>query len=146
MKRNSLLGLTIISCIGVIFAVIVSDDSEPTDSIIEEEVEISEFELDQLRVDELQLQYDEIIEYSCMEAKPQSYFEVKINERILEAEHRLRYLADQQSEMKNIKNEVIVLNEKYSESEPFTLYEWECVNQKFWVEEYPHLQNILDGN
>jgi hypothetical protein len=148
MKRSSLLGLTIISCIGVIFAVIVSDDSEPIDNNIEEEeeVEISEFELDQLRVDELQLQYDEIIEYSCMEAKPQSYFEVKINERILEAEHRLRYLADQQSEMKNIKNEVIVLNEKYSESEPFTLYEWECVNQKFWVEEYPHLQNILDGN
>jgi hypothetical protein len=146
MKRNSLLGLTIISCIGVIFAVIVSDDSEPTDSIIEEEVEISEFELDQLRVDELQLQYDEIIEYSCMEAKPQSYFEVKLNERILEAEHRLRYLSEQQSEMKNIKNEVTALNEKYSESEPFTLYEWECVNQKFWVEEYPHLQNILDGN
>ena len=141
MKRSSLLGLTIISCIGVIFAVIVSDDSEPIDNNIEEEVEISEFELDQLRVDELQLQYDEIVEYSCMEAKPQSYFEVKINERILEAEHRLRYLSDQQSEMKNIKNEVIVLNEKYSESEPFTLYEWECVNQK-----YPHLQNILDSN
>ena len=146
MKRSSLLGLTIISCIGVIFAVIVSDDSEPIDNNIEEEVEISEFELDQLRVDELQLQYDEIVEYSCMEAKPQSYFEVKINERILEAEHRLRYLSDQQSEMKNIKNEVIVLNEKYFESEPFTLYEWECVNQKFWVEEYPHLQNILDSN
>ena len=146
MKRSSLLGLTIISCIGVIFAVIVSDDSEPIDNNIEEEVESSEFELEQLRLDELQLQYVEIIEYSCMEAKPQSYFEVKINERILEAEHRLRYLSDQQSEMKNIKNEVIVLNEKYSESEPFTLYEWECVNQKFWVEEYPHLQNILDSN
>ena len=146
MKRSSLLGLTIISCIGVIFAVIVSDDSEPIDNNIEEEIDISGSEFAQIRLDALHLHYDEIIEYSCMEAKPQSYFEVKINERILEAEHRLRYLSDQQSEMKNIKNEVIVLNEKYSESEPFTLYEWECVNQKFWVEEYPHLQKILDSN
>jgi len=143
MKRSTLLGLTIISCIGVIFAVIVSDESEPTENNVVEE-QISEFEIDQQRIDELQLQYDEIIKYSCMEAKPQSYFEVKLNERILEAEHRLRYLSEQQPEIENIKNQVVVLNEKYSES--FTLHEWECVNQKFWVDEYPHLQDILDSN
>ncbi len=61
MKRNTILGLTIISCIGVIFAVIVSDESEPTENNVVEE-QISEFELDQIRIDELQLQYDEIIE------------------------------------------------------------------------------------
>ncbi len=144
MKRNTLLGLTIISCIGVIFAVIVSDESEPTENNVVEE-QISEFELYQIRIDELQLQYDEIIEYSCMNTKPQSYFEVKIKERILEAEHRLRYLSDQQSEIENIRNQVVELNEKYSESEiqSFTLHEWECVNQKYWIDEYPHLQDIL---
>ena len=145
MKRSSLLGLTIISCIGVIFAVIVSDDSEPIDNNIEEEIEISEFELDQIRVDELQLQYDEIIEYTCMEARPQSYFEIVLEERVLEVEHRLKYLSEQQSEIQNIKNEIQILNENNLEldNEPFVLFEWECVNQKYWIEEYPHLQEIL---
>ena len=44
MKKNTLLGLTIISCIGVIFAVIVSDESEPTENNVVEE-QISEFEI-----------------------------------------------------------------------------------------------------
>ena len=97
------------------------------------------------RVNELQLQYDEIIEYSCMESRPQSYFEIILEERILEAEHRLRYLSEQQSEIQNIKNEIQSLKENNVESnnESFELYEWECVNQKYWVEEYPHLQEIL---
>ena len=97
------------------------------------------------RVNELQLQYDEIIEYSCMESRPQSYFEIILEERILEAEHRLRYLSEQQSEIQNIKNEIQSLKENDLESnnESFELYEWECVNQKYWVEEYPHLQEIL---
>ena len=97
------------------------------------------------RVNELQLQYDEIIEYSCMESRPQSYFEIILEERILEAEHRLRYLSEQQSEIQNIKNEIQSLKENNLESnnESFELYEWECVNQKYWVEEYPHLQEIL---
>ena len=97
------------------------------------------------RVNELQLQYDEIIEYSCMESRPQSYFEIILEERILEAEHRLRYLSEQQSEIQNIKNEIQSLKENNMESnnESFELYEWECVNQKYWVEEYPHLQEIL---
>ena len=156
MKKNTLLGLTIISCIGVVFAVIFDDNVEetanPTDNevIIENneiivEQEVTEFDA-QYRVDELQLQYDEIIEYSCMESRPQSYFEIVLEERILEAEHRLRYLSDQQSEIQNIKNEIQTLNEKDLESNnsPFELFEWECVNQKYWIEEYPHLQKILD--
>ena len=38
------------------------------------------------------------------------------------------------------------LNENNLEldNEPFVLWEWECINQKFWIEEYPHLQEILD--
>ena len=156
MKKNTLLGLTIISCIGVIFAVMFDDKMEetenPTDNeevILEDkeiivENEVAKFDVKQ-RVDELQLQYDEIIEYTCMEARPQSYFEIVLEERVLEAEHRLRYLSEQQSEIQNIKNEIQILNENNLEldNEPFELWEWECVNQKYWIEEYPHLQEIL---
>ena len=156
MKKNTLLGLTIISCIGVVFAVIFDDKVEetenPTDNekVIQhsEEIvvdsEVVKFDVKQ-RVEELQLQYDEIIEYSCMEARPQSYFEIILEERILEAEHRLSYLSDQQSEIQNIKNEIQSLKENNPElnNELFLLYEWECVNQKYWIEEYPHLQEIL---
>ena len=157
MKKNTLLGLTIISCIGVIFAVIFDDQMEetenPTDDgekILEnEEMGISsgDVKLDlKEKMDLLQLQYDEIIEYSCMESRPQSYFEIILKERVLEAEHRLRYLSEQQSEIKNIKNEIHILNENNLgvDNKPFVLHEWECVNQKFWVKEYPHLQEILD--
>ena len=156
MKKNTLLGLTIISCIGVVFAVIFDDKMEekanPTDNV----EKISEYEENatkaeitkpdvKQRVNELQLQYDEIIEYSCMESRPQSYFEIILEERILEAEHRLRYLSEQQSEIQNIKNEIQSLKENNLEfsNESLELYEWECVNQKYWVEEYPHLQEIL---
>ena len=156
MKKNTLLALTLISCIGVVFAVIFDDKIEetenPTDA--EEEIlenkeitienEVAKFDVKQ-RVDELQLQYDEIIEYTCMEARPQSYFEIVLEERVLEVEHRLKYLSEQQSEIQNIKNEIQILNENNLEldNEPFVLYEWECVNQKYWIEEYPHLQEIL---
>jgi len=157
VKKNTLLGLTIISCIGVVFAVIFDDKIEETknptenDEVIIDNKEIikdnkvAELNVEQ-RVEELQLQYDEIIEYSCMESRPQSYFEIVMEERILEAEHRLRYLSDQQSEIQNIKNEIQSINENnlILNNEPFTLFEWECVNQKYWVEEYPHLQKILD--
>ena len=156
MKKNTLLGLTIISCIGVVFAVIFDDKIEetenPTDNeevALENEEIVTDNEIAKLEVkqsaDALQLQYDEIIEYSCMESRPQSYFEVVLEERILEVEHRLRYLSDQQTEIQNIKNEIQSLNENNMESsnEPFVLFEWECVNQKYWVEEYPHLQEIL---
>ena len=73
MKKNTLLGLTIISCIGVVFAVIFDDKVEetenPTDNekVIQhsEEIvvdsEVVKFDVKQ-RVEELQLQYDEIIE------------------------------------------------------------------------------------
>jgi len=156
VKKNTLLGLTIISCIGVIFAVIFDDKMEekenPTDNVekISEykenitKAEITKPDVKQ-RVNELQLQYDEIIEYSCMESRPQSYFEIILEERILEAEHRLRYLSEQQSEIQNIKNEIQSLKENNLEfsNESLELYEWECVNQKYWVEEYPHLQEIL---
>ena len=156
MKKNTLLGLTLISCIGVIFAVIFDDKIEesenPTDNeevILEDKEiitdnEVAKFDVKQ-RVDELQLQYDEIIEYTCMEARPQSYFEIVLEERVLEVEHRLRYLSEQQSEIQNIKNEIQILNENNPElnNEPFVLFEWECVNQKYWIEEYPHLQEIL---
>ena len=156
MKKNTLLGLTLISCIGVIFAVIFDDKIEesenPTDNeevILEDKEiitdnEVAKFDVKQ-RVDELQLQYDEIIEYTCMEARPQSYFEIVLEERVLEVEHRLKYLSEQQSEIQNIKNEIQILNENNLEldNEPFVLYEWECVNQKYWIEEYPHLQEIL---
>ena len=157
MKKNTLLGLTIISCIGVIFAVIFDDKIEepenPTEdkeaSLEKEEIktdnEIIKVNVKQ-RMGELQLQYDEIIEYSCMESRPQSYFEIVLKERILEAEHRLRYLSQQQSEITNIKNEIQSLKENNTDlnKEVFVLYEWECVNQKYWIEEYPHLQEILD--
>ena len=155
MKKNTLLGLTIISCIGVIFAVIFDDQMEetenPTDDgekILEnEEIGISsgDVKLDlKEKMDLLQLQYDEIIEYSCMESRPQSYFEIVLKERVLEAEHRLRYLSEQQVEIQNIKNEIQLLNENSKlTNESFVLFEWECVNQKYWVEEYPHLQEIL---
>jgi hypothetical protein len=156
MKKNTLLGLTLISCIGVIFAVIFDDKIEETENPTDnEEVmledkeiitdnEVAKFDVKQ-RIDELQLQYDEIIEYTCMESRPQSYFKIVLEERILEAEHRLRYLSEQQSEIQNIKNEIQILNENNLEldNEPFVLYEWECVNQKYWIEEYPHLQEIL---
>ncbi len=156
MKKNTLLGLTIISCIGVVFAVIFDDKVEetqnPTDNeeVIQhsEEIiddsEVIKFDVKQ-RINELQLQYDEIIEYSCMESRPQSYFEIILEERILEAEHRLSYLSDQQSEIQNIKNEIQSLKENNTElnNELFVLYEWECVNQKYWIGEYPHLQEIL---
>ena len=156
MKKNTLLGLTIISCIGVIFAVIFDDEMEekenPTDDEqillqdkeIKTDNEVVKFNVKQ-RMDELQLQYDEIIEYTCMESRPQSYFEIVLEERVLEAEHRLRYLSEQQSEITNIKNEMQTLNENNLEfnKEPFVLFEWECVNQKYWIEEYPHLQEIL---
>ena len=156
MKKNTLLGLTLISCIGVIFAVIFDDKIEETENPTDAEEEILEnneiitenevvkFDVKQ-RMDELQLQYDEIIEYTCMESRPQSYFKIVLEERVLEAEHRLKYLSDQQSEIQNIKNEIQMLNENNSElnNEPFVLYEWECVNQKYWIEEYPHLQEIL---
>ena len=156
MKKNTLLGLTLISCIGVIFAVIFDDKIEETENPTEnEEVmledkeiivenEVVKFDVKQ-RIDELQLQYDEIIEYTCMEARPQSYFEIVLEERVLEAEHRLRYLSEQQSEIQNIKNEIQILNENNPElnNESFVLFEWECVNQKYWIEEYPHLQEIL---
>ena len=157
MKKNTLLGLTIISCIGVIFAVIFDDKMEEPENPTENLEKISEYEENttkaeivkpdvKQRVNELQLQYDEIIEYSCMESRPQSYFEVVIEERIFEVEHRLQYLSDQQSEIQNIKNEIQILNENNLEldNEPFVLWEWECVNQKFWIEEYPYLQEILD--
>ena len=155
MKKNTLLGLTLISCIGVIFAVIFDDKVEETQNPTEKEQEILEkkietknevvkFDVNQ-RVNELQLQYDEIVEYSCMESRPQSYFEIVLEERVLEAEHRLRYLSEQQSEITNIKNEMQTLNENNPEfnKDPFVLFEWECVNQKYWIEEYPHLQEIL---
>ena len=156
MKKNTLLGLTIISCIGVVFAVMFDDKIEetenPTDNeeiMLEDkeiivENEVVKFDVKQ-RIDELQLQYDEIIEYTCMEARPQSYFEIVLEERVLEAEHRLRYLSEQQSEIQNIKNEIQILNENNPElnNEPFVLFEWECVNQKYWIEKYPHLQEIL---
>ena len=156
MKKNTLLALTLISCIGVVFAVIFDDKIEETENPTDAEEEILEnkeitienevvkFDVKQ-RVDELQLQYDEIIEYTCMEARPQSYFEIVLEERVLEVEHRLRYLSDQQSEIQNIKNEIQILNENNLEldNEPFVLFEWECVNQKYWIEEYPHLQEIL---
>ena len=160
MKKNTLLGLTIISCIGVVFAVIFDDKIEETENPTDEEIAILDEEeiidLDEvvkfdanLRMDELQLQYNEIIEYTCagaMESRPQSYFEIVLEERIFEVEHRLKYLSDQQSEIQNIKNEIQILNENNLEldNEPFVLWEWECVNQKFWIEEYPHLQEILD--
>jgi len=156
VKKNTLLGLTIISCIGVIFAVIFDDKMEEKENPTDNVEKISEYEENttkaeitkpdvKQRVNELQLQYDEIIEYSCMESRPQSYFEIILEERILEAEHRLRYLSEQQSEIQNIKNEIQSLKENDLESnnESFELYEWECVNQKYWVEEYPHLQEIL---
>ncbi|MDC0523425.1 hypothetical protein OAO04_06485 [Nitrosopumilus sp.] len=156
MKKNTLLGLTIISCIGVIFAVIFDDKMEEVENPTDSEGKISEYEkitteaqrvnLDvKQRVNELQLQYDEIIEYSCMESRPQSYFEIILEERILEAEHRLRYLSEQQSEIENIKNEIQIINKNNPESskESFELFEWECVNQKFWIDEYPHLEEIL---
>ncbi len=157
MKKNTLLGLTIISCIGVVFAVIFDDKIEETknptenDEVIIDNKEIikdnkvAELNVEQ-RIEELQLQYDEIIEYSCMESRPQSYFEIVIEERILEAEHRLRYLSEQQPEIQNIKNEIQLINENNQilNNGPFVLYEWECVNQKYWIEEYPHLQKILD--
>ncbi|MBT3328989.1 MAG: hypothetical protein HOE93_01215 [Nitrosopumilus sp.] len=157
MKKNTLLGLTIISCIGVVFAVIFDNEMEETknptenDEVIIDNKEIiknnkvTELNVDQ-RIDELQLQYDEIIEYSCMESRPQSYFDIVIEERILEVEHRLRYLSEQQLEIQNIKNEIQLINENNQmlDNEPFALFEWECVNQKYWVEEYPHLQKILD--
>tara|TARA_B110000014_G_scaffold42096_1_gene27799 strand:+ start:412 stop:888 length:477 start_codon:yes stop_codon:yes gene_type:complete len=155
MKKNTLLGLTIISCIGVVFAVIFDDKVEETENPTDNEIaqhseeiivdsEVVKFDVKQ-RVDELQLQYDEIIEYSCMESRPQSYFEIILEERILEAEHRLRYLSEQQSEIQNIKNEIQSLKENNPElsNELFLLYEWECVNQKYWLDEYPHLQEIL---
>lgn len=156
MKKNTLLGLTIISCIGVIFAVIFDDKMEEKENPTDNVEKISEYEENttkaeitkpdvKQRVNELQLQYDEIIEYSCMESRPQSYFEIILEERILEAEHRLRYLSEQQSEIQNIKNEIQSLKENNLEfsNESLELYEWECVNQKYWVEEYPHLQEIL---
>jgi len=145
MNKNTLLGIVIISCIGVVFAVVANNDSETTENGISEESE--EFKSDKMMMDELQLQYDEIIKYSCMEAKPQSYFEVKLDEKILEVEHRLRYLSEQQVEIENIKNQVVMLNEKYfdSENQEFSLFEWECVNQKFWIDEYPYLQDILEN-
>jgi len=157
VKKNTLLGLTIISCIGVIFAVIFDDEMEETENPTENEKgivsneeietddEVVKFDVKQ-RMDELQLQYDEIIKYSCMESRPQSYFEIVLEERILEAEHRLRYLSEQQAEMENIKNEIQILNENNLElnNESFELHEWECVNQKYWIEEYPHLQEILE--
>jgi vacuolar-type H+-ATPase subunit I/STV1 len=156
VKKNTLLGLTLISCIGVVFAVIFDDKIEETENPTDAEEEILEnkeittenevvkFDVKQ-RMDELQLQYDEIIEYTCMESRPQSYFKIVLEERVLEAEHRLRYLSDQQSEIQNIKNEIQILNENNLEldNELFVLYEWECVNQKYWIEEYPHLQEIL---
>ena len=156
MKKNTLLGLTIISCIGVVFAVIFDDEMKetenPTDNekvlLQDEEIktdnEVKEFNVKQ-RIDELQLQYDEIIEYTCMESRPQSYFEIVLEERVLEAEHRLRYLSEQQSEIKNIKNEIQSLMDNNMEfnNESLELYEWECINQKYWIEEYPHLQEIL---
>lgn len=144
MNKNTLLGIVIISCIGVVFAIVANNDSETTENGVSEGNE--EFESDKLMMDELQLQYDEIIKYSCMEAKPQSYFEVKLDEKILEVEHRLRYLSEQQVEIENIKEQVVMLNEKYfdSESQEFSLFEWECVNQKFWIDEYPYLQDILE--
>lgn len=145
MNKNTLLGIVIISCIGVVFAVVANNNSETTENGVSEGNE--EFESDKLMMDELQLQYDEIIKYSCMEAKPQSYFEVKLDEKILEVEHRLRYLSEQQVEIENIKEQVVMLNEKYfdSESQEFSLFEWECVNQKFWIDEYPYLQDILEN-
>ena len=156
MKKNTLLGLTIISCIGVVFAVIFDDKMEEKENPTDNVEKISEYEENtpkteitkpdvKQRVNELQLQYDEIIEYSCMESRPQSYFEIILEERILEAEHRLRYLSEQQSEIQNIKNEIQSLKENNLEfsNESLELYEWECVNQKYWVEEYPHLQEIL---
>ena len=159
MKKNTLLGLTLISCIGVVFAVIFDDKVEETENPTDAEEEILEnkeiaienevvkFDAKQ-RMDELQLQYNEIIEYTCagaMESRPQSYFEVVLEERIFEVEHRLEYLSEQQSEIQNIKNEIQILNENNLEldNEPFELWEWECVNQKYWIEEYPHLQEIL---
>jgi hypothetical protein len=156
MKKNTLLGLTIISCIGVIFAVIFDDEMEEKENLTDDEQirlqdkeiktdnEVVKFNVKQ-RMDELQLQYDEIIEYTCMESRPQSYFEIVLEERVLEAEHRLRYLSEQQSEIQNIKNEIQSLKENNIEfnNESFELYEWECVNQKYWIEEYPHLQKIL---
>ena len=96
MKKNTLLGLTLISCIGVVFAVIFDDKVEETENPTDAEEEILEnkeiaienevvkFDAKQ-RMDELQLQYNEIIEYTCagaMESRPQSYFEVVLEERI----------------------------------------------------------------
>ena len=40
MKKNTLLGLTIISCIGVVFAVIFDDKIEETENPTDEEIAI----------------------------------------------------------------------------------------------------------
>ena len=93
------------------------------DKEIKTDNEVVKFNVKQ-RMDELQLQYDEIIEYTCMESRPQSYFEIVLEERVLEAEHRLRYLSEQQSEIQNIKNEIQSLKENNIEfnNESFELY------------------------
>ena len=46
----------------------------------------------------------------------------------------------------NIKNEFQSLKENNGgyAMESFVLHEWECVNQKFWIEEYPHLKEIIN--
>ena len=44
MKKNTLLGLTIISCIGVIFAVIFDDKMEEPENPTENLEKISEYE------------------------------------------------------------------------------------------------------
>ena len=77
MKKNTLLGLIIISCIGVIFAVIFDEKIEETENPTNNEEKVTSSEEistenkvvkvgTKERLNELQLQYDEIIEYSCM--------------------------------------------------------------------------------
>ena len=44
MKKNTLLGLTIIRCIGVIFAVIFDDKMEEVENPTDSEEKISEYE------------------------------------------------------------------------------------------------------
>ena len=80
-----------------------------------------------------------------MESRPQSYYENILEERNLEAEHRLINKIKKKKEIENIKNEIQIINKNNPESskESFELFEWECVNQKFWIDEYPHLEEIL---
>ena len=61
MKKNTLLGLTLISCIGVIFAVIFDDKMEETENPTEKEGITSENE--EIRIDNEVKTDSEVIEF-----------------------------------------------------------------------------------